>query len=431
MIQLQALNYIINKKDADFLTLYDVRYYFNYKDEYNFIKKHYEKFKTIPDISTVLDRFSDFTPMDISESTTYISQRLYEEYVYNEAVTTINDSTELFSKDAVKAKNDIITKLSSLEPPKRNYGTDIIKTAKDRYDLLIDKMANHDEYTFSTGLEELDLILGGIRRKEELILLYARTNNAKTWIAEKLAVSVWSQKHGVGFFSPEMSDIEIGYRFDTLFKNFDNKGITTGSLDDSDNDKYKRYINSLVKKDRPTFSVTSPLNFPDKKVTVSEIKKWVDEENLKMVVIDGLQYMTNERSNGRKNTTENLTELSEDLMLLSMEKNIPIVIVLQANRMGARDSSGEVSKESPEIDTIRGSDGISHNASRCISLFKDKDIIKMYISKNRYGEKGQHLYYQYDINTGKFTYVANPKDGLALDSDDSARDDFKDSTEVF
>lgn len=430
MIQLQALNYIINKKDSEFLLTYDEKYYFNYIDEYNFILDHFKTYKNIPDMSTVLDKFPEFSPMDIVESKEYLETRLYEEYVFNESVNIINNSTKLFNKDAVKAKDTILNKLRSLAPPQRTYGTDIIKDAQKRYDMLIDKLADKEKYIISTGLNELDMLIGGLRRGEELLIIYARTNNAKTWIAEKLAVSAWEQGHNVGFFSPEMSDTEIGYRFDTLFKHFDNHGIT-GSIEDFDSEPYKKYISTLSKKSRPRFSVTTPLDFPDKRVTITELKKWINDLDLKMIVIDGLQYLTNERSNGRKNTVENLTEISEDLMTLSIEMKIPIVAVMQANREGARDKDGDVSSESPELDTIRGSDGISHNASRAISVYKAKDVIKLYISKNRYGERGQHLYYQYDINTGKFTYAANPRDGLGIDTSSEVRDKFKDSEELF
>lgn len=427
MIQLQALNYIVNKKDADFLTKYDDKYYFNYKDQYNFVLKHFKTYKTIPDIGTVLDHFPDFTPMDVSESVAYLEQRLYEEYVYNDCVETINASEKDFARDAVKTKDKIIQRLQSIQAPNRSYGIDIIKNAGDRYDILLEKQMDRDAHLFSTNLTELDMILnGGLRRGEELIVIYARTNNAKTWIAEKLAVEVWAGPRdakgnptgkgvNVGFFSPEMSATEIGYRFDTLFKNFDNYGIT-GADAKFNSDPYKKYINALAGKDRPLFNVVTPLDFPDKRVTVTELSRWIETFDLKMIVIDGLTYLTNERGHRGKNTTENLTEIAEDLMLLSMEKKIPIIAVMQANRTGARDSDGEVSTESPELDTIRGSDGISHNASRAVSVYKAKDVIKLYLSKNRYGEKGQHLFYQYDINTGTFTYTANPKDGIAIDT---------------
>ncbi len=50
---------------------------------------------------------------------------------------------------------------------------------------------------------------------------------------------------------------------------------------------------------------------------------------------------------------------------------------------------------------------------------------KLYLSKNRYGEKGQHLFYDYDINNGKFTYTSNPKDGINIDT--TAKDIYNDN----
>lgn len=437
MIQLQALNHIINKKDDGFLNKWDKKYFFNYDKEYDYILQHFKQHRTIPDINSVLDHFPDFTPVNVTESVTYLEQRLYEEYVYNTTVSIINNSTDGFAKDAVKTKEDILKKLQQIAPPNRSYGVDIIKEAPKRYDTLIDRQVHRDAHIFSTNMKELDIILnGGLRRGEEFVVIYARTNNAKTWIAEKLAVEVWvgerdsngnpvqGKGNNVGFFSPEMSAEEIGYRFDTLFKNFDNHGIT-GADASFKSDSYKSYVNTLAKKDRPVFNVVTPLDFPDKRVTITELRRWIEALDLKMIVIDGLQYLSNERAVRGKSTVDNLTDISEDLMLLSMEKKIPIVAVMQANRVGARDSDGEVSTESPELDTIRGSDGVSHNASRAISVYKAKNIIKLYLSKNRYGEKGQHLFYDYDINTGKFTYTANPKDGIDLD--DNAPDAYNDN----
>lgn len=438
MIQLQALNHIINNKDKDFLTQYNKAFYFNYTKEYEFILDHLQTHKIIPDINTVLSHFPDFTPIVTSESTTYLGQKLYEEYVYNECATIINDSETGFTKDAVKAKDELLKKLQQIMPSSRSYGVDIIKTAPSRYDTLLDRQVHREEHIFSTNLTELDMILnGGLRRGEELIVIYARTNNAKTWVAEKIAVEVWTgtrdvkgnpsgNGQNVGFFSPEMSAEEIGYRFDTLFKNFDNHGIT-GADASFNSDAYKKYVNTLAQKNRPVFSVVTPLDFPDKRVTVSELKRWIEALDLKMIVIDGLQYLTNERASRGKNSVENLTEISEDLMLLSMEMKIPIIAVMQANRTGARDSDGEVSTESPELDTIRGSDGVSHNASRAISVYKAKNIIKLYLSKNRYGEKGQHLFYDYDINTGKFTYTPNPKDGISINTTEDPGSIYNDS----
>ena len=437
MIQLQALNYILTNKDVDLLNKYDKKYYFTYDKEYDYIVDHYRQYKTLPDTLTVAAKFDSFTPLDVTESRKYIEDKLYEEYVCDFAIKTINNSAKDFTKDAVKAKDELIKKLSTITPPTRSYGVDIIKNAKDRYNATIDKMAHREMYMFSTGLDELDMILnGGVRRGEELLIIYARTNNAKTWIAEKIAVEIWAgprnekgnptgHGHNIGFFSPEMGPDNIGYRFDTLFKNFDNHGIM-GDSAGFDSEPYRRYIDKIAdpKKNLPVFDVTSPIDF-DKYVTVTKLRDWVKERHLDALVIDGLQYLVNERGGNKKNTAENLTEIAEDLMILSTEMKIPVIAVHQANRTGARDSDGDVSTESPELDSLRGSDGISHNASRAISVYKDKDMVKLYLSKNRYGAKGQRLFYHYDVNFGKFTYTPNPKDGINIDTTTEA-DNFND-----
>ena len=414
MIQLQALNYILKNKDADLLTTYGPEYYFNYTTEYNVIKAHYDKYKTIPDVLTVLDKIPEFSVVDTNESKKYIEDKLYEEYIYEFVRTTVKDKKEEFKDDAVKAKNDLVYKLQNLHPPRMSYGTNIVAKAQDRYNKLIDTLASPNADKFSTGLPELDMKLGGgMHRGEEVIVVFARTNNAKTWIAEKFATSVWADGNNVGFFSPEMSDLSIGYRFDTLYKNFSNKGVQ-GSEDDFNTDKYKKYIAELSK-NKTIFSVTSPLDF-DREVTVSKLRKWVIDLDLKMLVIDGLTYLKNERvPNGRQPEHERLTDISEDLMTLSNELHIPIIVVVQANREGARDANGEVNDDTPEIDTIRGSDGISHNASRVISVRCKSGQIMLYLNKNRYGEVNVKIIYNYDINTGRFTFVSNPKDGIQVD----------------
>ena len=412
MIQLQTLNYIISKKDEDLLITYDQSYFFNYTDEYNFIIDHFRNYKIIPDLASVLDKFPDFNILEVNESKDYIEHKLYEEYVYNESVKIIQQSTKDFSIDATRAVDELRTKLTNIKPPVKKVGTNIIQQSQDRYDKMIDRMANRDNHIFSTGLNELDMTIDGMQRGEELMIIFARTNNCKSWIAEKLAVSVWEAGHNVGFFSPEMSDLSVGYRFDTLHKNFDNKGIQ-GSIPDYESGPYKNYLKKLTT-NKNVFSVTTPLDF-NKIVTVSAIKKWIVDQNLKMIVIDGITYMTNERCMSKsQNTTEKLTEIAEDLMTLSTELGVPIIAVVQANRSAARDKDGEVSEDAPELDTIRGSDGISHNASKVISVVHRKDTITLYINKNRSGPVNNKLVYQYDVNTGNFTYIDNPKSGLAL-----------------
>ena len=407
MIQLQVLNYIIKQKDSEFLTTFSEEFFPSYESEYKFIKDHYLKYKNIPDVETVLEKFNKFNVLDVRESKKFLQDKLVEEYSYSKSVEIINKGGEMFTVDSRKAVDYIVRNLADIKAPTRKFGTNIIKSASNRYDKFLHKLNSVDdnEYSFASGLPELDLLLDGIRRGEELIVLYARTNNGKSWIAEKIATSIWADGFNVGFFSPEMSDDEVGYRFDTLFKNFSNHSFN-GRDREFNADSYSSYIKKLTKHDNE-FNVTSPLDF-DKEVTVSKIKRWIEELSLDFIVIDGLSYLYNERGQSKKET-DRLTDIAEDLMSLSMEMKIPIVAVMQANRTAARDSNGEVNDDAPELDTIRNSDGISHNASRAISVRQKDGILTLKITKNRYGVVGNKLTYNWDINTGRFTYLPNPK----------------------
>lgn len=443
MIQMQALNFIINNKDEDLLNMYGRQFYFkvdpNDKDEvdlgetYDFILKYYQKYKDIPSQTTMVSEFDEehFKPLTTTESKEYVVDKLYSEWTANETARIIDEVSPDFEVDPEQALENLKSRLAGIAPrPNAQFGVDIIQTAPERYESLIRRREHPEDYWFPTGLEHLDRSIDGIRRSEEFLVIFARTNNLKSWLAEKMAVAVWEQGYNVGFFSPEMSAESVGQRFDTLFKHFSNRGIQGSDLE-FDPTKYANYSKKLPtykpnkEKDKtPVFSVTHPATF-NKNVTITALKRWITILDLKMIILDGLTYLSNERSNGKQNTTDKLTEISEDLMSLSVEMNIPIIAVVQANREAARDKDGDVANDAPEIDTIRGSDGISHNASRVLSIIHKKsreegDSITIYVNKNRYGAVGQKLIWKVDIDKGLFVYSPNPKDGFMSADDDQA-----------
>ena len=95
-------------------------------------------------------------------------------------------------------------------------------------------------------------------------------------------------------------------------------------------------------------------------------------------------------------------------MALSIELHIPVLVVVQSNRSGVV-SEGE--DETPDLESIRDSDGISHNASKVLSLRQTKDgILKMGIKKSRFGSVGGKLNYQWDIDSGDFVHIPSEDD---------------------
>jgi hypothetical protein len=153
--------------------------------------------------------------------------------------------------------------------------------------------------------------------------------------------------------------------------------------------------------------------------------------------IDGISYLTDERMRRGDNRTSQLTNISEDLMDLSIELKVPIIVVAQYNREGAKDD------EAPGLENIRDSDGIAYNCSVAISARQKDSKMELNVRKNRNGVTGDKLSYLWDIDTGNFTFVENEDDdshsSSTAKSDEAetppwsaqSAPEYRDGTEVF
>ena len=319
----------------------------------------------------------------------------------------LNKGAEMFNNDAVKTVEYLKNALSTIEAESEKIGgVDIIKNSTTRYTDFVRRINNQNEFYFKSGFPELDQLTHGIQRGEELLIIFARVNQGKSWVLEKMCVSVWEQGYNVGYISPEMTASSVGYRFDTLYKNFSNEALMWGE-ELNNNTEYEEYLKKLQQHDNKLI-VATPLDFGNK-ITVSKLKSWIKQNKLDMIAIDGLTYMSDERGNSRDNKTTMLTNISEDLMGLSVEMGLPILAVVQANRSGVAE---ENSKNTPELDTIRDSDGMAMNASKVLSIRQRDGILDIGIKKQRNGKVGGKISYLWDIDRGKFTYVPGQEDPI-------------------
>ena len=248
----------------------------------------------------------------------------------------------------------------------------------------------------STGFEELDELLGGWAMGEEFVVFFARTGQGKSWMLITAMASAWSNNYRVGYISPEMSAVKTGYRLDTILRNFSNRALVRGN----DVEGYEEYINTISKSQTP-FLVATPKDF-QKNITVSKLRSFCINNKLDILAIDGITYLRDERKQRGDNKTNMLTNISEDLMSLSNELNIPILTVVQSNREGVK-ADGEDGV--PELENIRDSDGIAYNATKVISLKQNSGCLQMAIKKHRDGEMGGILNYTWNIDTGEFRFL--------------------------
>ena len=396
MVGLQIINKVLKTKDIDLIIKNDLteQHFLGCEGYYNFLMNHYRRYGNIPDSVTFLDAFEDFTLLDVTESDEYLIDKIQEEYLYSQLVPVLQDAAGKLQTNSIEAFESLKSALIDVQPKTSSFGVDIVAEANLRLESYKIRRDSDEPWMYPTGFPELDEHIGGLAKGEEFMVIVARTNQGKSWILEKMATHIWHLGANVGYISPEMSYDNVGYRFDTLFQHFPNFDLYKGN----DVPEYEEYINDLMTQNKYCFKVATPIDF-NRRITISKLRSFCLQNNLNLLCIDGIKYLTDERYKRGDNVTTSLTNISEDIMGLSLELGIPIVAVVQANRSGAGLEAG-----TPDLESIRDSDGISHNATKVLSVRQKDDKLHMAIKKNRNGPVDVTVSYDWNINIGEFVY---------------------------
>lgn len=432
MVVLQLLSKVLATHNISIIedNSLTIDFFTGYENEYNYIMTHNQTYGNVPDESTFIAEFPEFEIVEVTESDAYLVDKIREEHLYAQSVPIMKHYAELLKSDSNAATEYLASQVKLLQPNYRLGGTDIVAQAQERFEQFKEKKSHAENYFFESGFKELDELIHGIQRDEELLVIVARTNQGKSWILEKISSHIWGLGYNVGYFSPEMTANNIGFRFDTLTSHYRNRALTWGKNDIDEND-YKNYVDNLKNKENK-FIVSTPKDFGNY-LTVSKLKNWIKQYKLDMIAIDGITYISDERGRRNDNKTTTLTDISEDLMALSVEMRVPVLVVVQANRSGVV----EEGDGTPELESIRDSDGIAHNASKVIAIRQKKDnILEIGIKKNRNGLVGGKLNYQWDIDNGSFVWIpsyddAKSKTETEKNIKDTKKQYKKDSKDVF
>lgn len=396
MVCLQILSKVLKSKDPAIILNNDLteNYFIGYEDYYNYIMAHYKQFGNVPDIATFLERFDDFEILEVEESDNYLVDKIREEHLYSQMVPLLQNTANLLTNEtSVEALEYLRLQINSLETASRCNGIGIVSHPEIRFQEYEEKKDSETPWMLTTGFPELDDAIGGLALGEEFVVIVARTNQGKSWVLTKIATHIWGLGYNIGYISPEMSASSIGYRFDTLNEHFSNTALTRGyEVED-----YPDYVERLSKEEHDII-VATPIDF-NKRITVSKLRNFCLQHNLDVLCVDGITYLADERYKHGDSKTISLTNISEDLMELSVELGIPILTVVQANR-GATGADVDV----PELENIRDSDGIAQNATKVISIRLNGQYLNLVVKKNRNGAVNVKFSYKWDIDHGTFEF---------------------------
>ena len=408
--QLQVLNKIIATGDYSMVSMNNlgVEYFFDFRDEFLFIKNHYEYHHKVPDQLTFAEAFPNFKFVTVNEPNAYLLEQLYKDYNTSFLIERFNNIKNLLETDQTdKAVDYFLKSIDKLQTGSALTPTHLWKDVS-RYDKYLQRQTKG---YYSTGFPEIDKIIGGIDPENENLVIAARTGQGKTYLLLALAVYLAAQGLKVGIYEGEMTADKVGYRIDTLRGHISNTDLNRGNR--YSQERYKKYIDEIqTAEGYGDIIVLTPSDIAGAP-TVNVLRAFIEKEDLDVLLVD--QYSLLEDTSHAKQSWERVGNIAKAIKQLQVEKQIPIIAVSQMNRTKNEDGEQDTTQ-------VGLSDMIPQYATNLIMLDRDKeslDRLTVNFVKTRDGGSGNKLTYSVDWDTGVFRYIPDAKDG-ALTKEEAA-----------
>lgn len=232
----------------------------------------------------------------------------------------------------------------------------------------------------SSGIKELDKMLRGFQ-PGEVTYLAAGTSRGKSALLMQMAVA--SALLGVtGIVSLEMSADSLIDRAVAQVAGVDAFRMKTGHLTPYEQQRCQWAFDQL----------TNTQLFVDDVVGLTamqmfaKVRRFASRKKLKSLFIDYVQLMT---AGGKFSTrNEELTVISRGLKLLSIELNIPIIVLSQLSRGGTKDEDSKP----PTLADLRESGALEQDADVVLLIWRHTEggakVVDLIVAKQRNGPTG-------------------------------------------
>ena len=374
-------------------------------------KQYNDQYNQLPSRETFQAKFKDeWEWISVTDPEEYLISKLKEAKLFRDIVVDYKRIGELIKSEKTDEAIELMSSISN------NYIKKGSNEANKRLDGYIERVNNPSTSFVTTGLKELDNILGGWDMKNESAIVCGRTGTGKSWTLAYFALSAAKAGLRVGYYSGEMETDLIGYRIDTFEGNVANGSLTHGN--NNVMEQYKAHIESLPKVVKGHIYCFTPDNF-DGKITVSKLRAMVDKYDLEMLCVDQFSLLDDER-NGRT-TVDQFSNISKDLRRLQRLKKIPIICACQLNR--------EEFEEGVSTRNIAGSDRIGQDSTTILFIERKNDNMVLTVGKSRNARSGDKLTYAWSINTGILHYIPTENDAQNGDGIDEIEYSYSSDTD--
>lgn len=234
---------------------------------------------------------------------------------------------------------------------------------------------------------------------------YTVTHNS--WVCTKMMESAQANGFPVLFYSPEMQSCFIGARFDTWRSHFKNSDLFRGNY----TEEYLNYLKDLAQNSTDAF-VVEDKDMSEGKTTVSGLERLVKKHHIKLLIVDGLSYIAEEKR--AANDSIKYKDICNGLFRLSKTYGCAVVVAMQANR-DTKETKDEKGLPFPTMYEAESSDHPARIATQVFTMRQifEKHIMDIRLEKSRTAANTRPVFsYSWDPNTGNMEYVENVEESV-------------------
>ena len=367
----------------------------SHRDVWEGLKSYYLKFRAVPDVTVLVERFPDFEPETTKGETGYYLDNLKNEFLNSRIKDIlIRSGASLKSDSPVRVLLDMQTQLYGLAKMTgevRDVDLTDFELAEKHFESVRERSAvMGGSPGIRTGFKAIDLAYPTGMAPGHLITMIGWPGRGKTWFSSYLACKAWEQGFKPMIISLEMSPENMRDRIYTMMGSgmFRASDFSKGMVNTDD------FHNWAVDKftDKQSFILIS--NEGQGQVTPNTVQAKIDQYKPDIVILDYHQLFND--SSGAKSEVERNRNISRDFKLLAMRNNIPVIDITAAT---ADDISDQDSP--PMMSQVAWSKAIEYDADVAIAVHRNpqSNIMEIVSRKNRHGTEFA-FFLDWDLNRG-------------------------------
>jgi replicative DNA helicase len=367
----------------------------SHRDIWEGLKSYYYKFKAVPEIGILQEKFRDFEAVESKAETGYYLDKLKNEYLTAKLKNVIIKSGSMLKEDgAARVLASMQSDLANLSRYTNNVRdldvTDAESAARHFEAVKARSAVMGGAPGIVTGFKAIDKAYPTGMAPGHLIVAIGWPGRGKTWFTSYLACKAWEQGFKPMIISLEMSPENMRDRIYTmlgsgLFKASDfSKGDV--NIDDFNSWSKKKFEN------KNGFILVS--NEGNTEVTPSTVQGKIDQHKPDLVILDYHQlFNDNKRSNSEVERNRNI---SREFKLLAVSNGIPIIDITAATADDVSDQDNP-----PMMSQVAWSKAIEYDADMAMAIhrYPNTNMIEVVSRKNRHGHEF-NFYLDWDINRG-------------------------------